>query len=143
MQRTAGRWRSRSEEHTSELQSHLNLVCRLLLEKKNTETLQYVTGGDPNRAGVEPLTHQIDAPARRLARARAQRKHPRIPGCMPPHTVPPSPARLLLYQVRGMNNSLVSRLPHTNVVGPPSLRYSAFQPLPYSVPNASVFSSPV
>src|SRR5260370_15367959 len=37
-----GRWISepgrssgvRSEEHTSELQSHLNLVCRLLLEKK-------------------------------------------------------------------------------------------------------------
>src|SRR5260370_6207109 len=27
--------RFRSEEHTSELQSHLNLVCRLLLEKKN------------------------------------------------------------------------------------------------------------
>src|SRR5260370_5956912 len=26
----------RSEEHTSELQSHLNLVCRLLLEKKTT-----------------------------------------------------------------------------------------------------------
>src|SRR5260370_39809693 len=26
--------RARSEEHTSELQSHLNLVCRLLLEKK-------------------------------------------------------------------------------------------------------------
>src|SRR5260370_2790944 len=30
--RVAMRWRS--EEHTSELQSHLNLVCRLLLEKK-------------------------------------------------------------------------------------------------------------
>src|SRR5438477_9886424 len=35
------RWRCvrstcpRSEEHTSELQSHVNLVCRLLLEKKN------------------------------------------------------------------------------------------------------------
>src|SRR5207237_10911882 len=28
----------RSEEHTSELQSHLNLVCRLLLEKKKQET---------------------------------------------------------------------------------------------------------
>src|SRR5260370_32562391 len=27
-------FRLRSEEHTSELQSHLNLVCRLLLEKK-------------------------------------------------------------------------------------------------------------
>src|SRR5260370_24987636 len=26
--------KKRSEEHTSELQSHLNLVCRLLLEKK-------------------------------------------------------------------------------------------------------------
>src|SRR5260370_39413459 len=27
----------RSEEHTSELQSHLNLVCRLLLEKKKKQ----------------------------------------------------------------------------------------------------------
>src|SRR5260370_6445633 len=27
----------RSEEHTSELQAHLNLVCRLLLEKKKTK----------------------------------------------------------------------------------------------------------
>src|SRR5260370_23947559 len=27
----------RSEEHTSELQSHLNLVCRLLLEKKKSQ----------------------------------------------------------------------------------------------------------
>src|SRR5260370_13883141 len=30
---------SRSEEHTSELQSHLNLVCRLLLEKKKKQTI--------------------------------------------------------------------------------------------------------
>src|SRR2546430_13526060 len=28
-------WNERSEEHTSELQSQSNLVCRLLLEKKN------------------------------------------------------------------------------------------------------------
>src|SRR5690242_21785304 len=28
-------YNKRSEEHTSELQSHVNLVCRLLLEKKN------------------------------------------------------------------------------------------------------------
>src|SRR5438477_6753785 len=27
----------RSEEHTSELQSHVNLVCRLLLEKKKDD----------------------------------------------------------------------------------------------------------
>src|SRR5215211_6544713 len=34
---TTGRsWRCRSEEHTSELQSHSDLVCRLLLEKKKT-----------------------------------------------------------------------------------------------------------
>src|SRR5260370_23921755 len=29
--------RQRSEEHTSELQSHLNIVCRLLLEKKKNK----------------------------------------------------------------------------------------------------------
>src|SRR4051812_49833444 len=28
----------RSEEHTSELQSHVNLVCRLLLEKKKSSS---------------------------------------------------------------------------------------------------------
>src|SRR5260370_28543454 len=32
--------RPRSEEHTSELQSHLNLVCRLLLEKKKKYTIE-------------------------------------------------------------------------------------------------------
>src|SRR5947207_9342216 len=32
---------SRSEEHTSELQSHSDLVCRLLLEKKKRKTTQY------------------------------------------------------------------------------------------------------
>src|SRR5260370_15511623 len=31
----------RSEEHTSELQSHLNLVCRLLLEKKKKKNREY------------------------------------------------------------------------------------------------------
>src|SRR5690606_41822592 len=33
----AGYPRNRSEEHTSELQSRENLVCRLLLEKKNNQ----------------------------------------------------------------------------------------------------------
>src|SRR5690242_21710141 len=32
--------RRRSEEHTSELQSHVNLVCRLLLEKKKHNKFQ-------------------------------------------------------------------------------------------------------
>src|SRR5256884_6021421 len=33
--------RSRSEEHTSELQSRLHLVCRLLLEKKKNKNKKY------------------------------------------------------------------------------------------------------
>src|SRR5260370_12840004 len=33
----------RSEEHTSELQSHLNLVCRLLLEKKKKKQINKTT----------------------------------------------------------------------------------------------------
>src|SRR2546430_11067918 len=36
--RAADVQRVRSEEHTSELQSQSNLVCRLLLEKKKTDT---------------------------------------------------------------------------------------------------------
>ena len=36
----------RSEEHTSELQSHLNLVCRLLLEKTIYRRLRHRYGED-------------------------------------------------------------------------------------------------
>src|SRR2546426_3813025 len=43
-----GRARARSEEHTSELQSPCNLVCRLLLEKKKK---QIQVGGGWDRAG--------------------------------------------------------------------------------------------
>src|SRR5260370_23734976 len=32
-----------SEEHTSELQSHFNLVCRLLLSKKNCDSVRYAS----------------------------------------------------------------------------------------------------
>src|SRR5260221_6322650 len=37
--------RSRSEEHTSELQSHSDLVCRLLLEKKKNIHRTFVNDG--------------------------------------------------------------------------------------------------
>src|SRR5260370_24103645 len=37
------RTKLRSEEHTSELQSHLNLVCRLLLEKKKLNKSPHIT----------------------------------------------------------------------------------------------------
>src|SRR5690348_18040782 len=51
----ARRNQGRSEEHTSELQSPVHLVCRLLLEKKKNTTLQptayrgreYKAGGSP------------------------------------------------------------------------------------------------
>src|SRR5256885_11920958 len=54
----------RSEEHTSELQSPCNLVCRLLLEKKKSMQYVHLVDGHPNRVvgdlrhhGVQPLTH--------------------------------------------------------------------------------------
>src|SRR3954464_10004895 len=40
--------RSRSEEHTSELQSHDNLVCRLLLEKKKSANRTLRTNSIPS-----------------------------------------------------------------------------------------------
>src|SRR2546430_7791982 len=43
---------ARSEEHTSELQSQSNLVCRLLLEKKKTQT----------RRGLKLHTHSPHVP---------------------------------------------------------------------------------
>src|SRR5258706_12053846 len=44
---------SRSEEHTSELQSLTNLVCRLLLEKKKTRSRRAVTSrAHPYRLSV-------------------------------------------------------------------------------------------
>src|SRR2546422_4047095 len=47
----AARGRRRSEEHTSELQSRLHLVCRLLLEKKKQDTrYMHKTGGDAHRS---------------------------------------------------------------------------------------------
>src|SRR2546429_6540457 len=51
---------NRSEEHTSELQSRLHLVCRLLLEKKKkSDTCSAL----PDRY-VRRLLHVVDAPTR-------------------------------------------------------------------------------
>src|SRR2546427_7014994 len=48
---------SRSEEHTSELQSQSNLVCRLLLEKKN----QAAQGYDLEEVGQAECRHGEEA----------------------------------------------------------------------------------
>src|SRR2546422_7751784 len=45
----------RSEEHTSELQSRLHLVCRLLLEKKKKNTNNHMTMEDHQTLLVERL----------------------------------------------------------------------------------------
>src|SRR5260370_13993310 len=49
----------RSEEHTSELQSHLNLVCRLLLEKKKYKikpSFSYTESSRTFRSSLLPCT---------------------------------------------------------------------------------------
>src|SRR5438034_7442513 len=52
----------RSEEHTSELQSHSDLVCRLLLEKKKTQHVTTPRGGqdmDPRATMGDPDTRHV------------------------------------------------------------------------------------
>src|SRR2546430_3297790 len=45
---------NRSEEHTSELQSQSNIVCRLLLEKK--QSMRHIgSGGEPGVGAVEGI----------------------------------------------------------------------------------------
>src|SRR5438552_12697493 len=44
-----GKVQTRSEEHTSELQSPDHLVCRLLLEKKKTPVAPFPSSGSPCR----------------------------------------------------------------------------------------------
>src|SRR2546429_4657190 len=53
-----GTARSRSEEHTSELQSRLHLVCRLLLEKKKNQSVR-----PPTVLLNRPQRHDSNHPA--------------------------------------------------------------------------------
>src|SRR5690242_20860400 len=54
----------RSEEHTSELQSHVNLVCRLLLEKKKTTQIIFVKDSikDNPMMDYDPMTLRVLMP---------------------------------------------------------------------------------
>src|SRR2546430_6707949 len=59
----------RSEEHTSELQSQSNLVCRLLLEKKKSVLLRHLGAGEPrqvraDRPPLAPLPVYLSLPPR-------------------------------------------------------------------------------
>src|SRR3954466_12151552 len=57
----------RSEEHTSELQSHDNLVCRLLLENNSQARRDRPTHGDPASAPTSstPAQHPVRSAGRR------------------------------------------------------------------------------
>src|SRR5688572_31697377 len=76
--RHEGAGAERSEEHTSELQSQSNLVCRLLLEKKNDRVKG---GGDrqhPGERGRPRHGARDSAPRRHDVRAGERRR--RVPG---------------------------------------------------------------
>src|SRR5260370_25458694 len=57
------RYSLRSEEHTSELQSHLNLVCRLLLEKKKRALTELLVSR-ARRLLASELDHSLAADMR-------------------------------------------------------------------------------
>src|SRR5438132_9915478 len=86
-------WYGRSEEHTSELQSHSDLVCRLLLEKK-----KYTVNHTP-RKKANPLHNPIpgcsawpsQTPLRRKT-STAKAAHAYTDTGLPAVRLPPSPA---------------------------------------------------
>src|SRR6266571_4963784 len=88
----------RSEEHTFELQSHVNLVCRLLLEKKKNS----------------PLLHRCFRQRKQPRHIRAKFHHPRrgadvSPGWMVPSPVPEGVARsLFFFDSAGAHRDLLS-----------------------------------
>src|SRR6266705_1603572 len=57
--------KSRSEEHTSELQSPYDLVCRLLLEKKEVWVARYVLGDYSEVKGINRDKFEHDRPFKR------------------------------------------------------------------------------
>src|SRR3954466_12960807 len=69
---------ARSEEHTSELQSHDNLVCRLLLEKNRQSRPRPSTPPDPSRP-LHARHAERRAPRRRRQRRPQRRPHLRRP----------------------------------------------------------------
>src|SRR5260370_29236875 len=62
--------RQRSEEHTSELQSHLNHVCRLLLEKKKNHQVKNKQLADVG-ADDELLARKVGAESAATAKTRS------------------------------------------------------------------------
>src|SRR3954464_6437562 len=83
---------SRSEEHTSELQSHDNLVCRLLLEKTHVAAHQRrpaTVRGDQRdhrrQARLRPCVPRIGEPRRAVRFFKVGRQQVNPPSRQPPH----------------------------------------------------------
>src|SRR5690606_4112277 len=70
-------WQERSEEHTSELQSRENLVCRLLLEKKKRSPPAPPAPGRKRRSGAAAPAPSGGSRRRRAAAGRGSRALPR------------------------------------------------------------------
>src|SRR2546427_3015186 len=81
--------RGRSEEHTSELQSQSNLVCRLLLEKKKKENYrQTPTTRRPLDIPPPPAARISDVPFRRSTPPHGAHGPPAVPHRS--HHLPPT-----------------------------------------------------
>src|SRR5690242_21053307 len=79
---------ARSEEHTSELQSHVNLVCRHLLEKKKLSSTSHFRRS--NLCSIRPC---------------AARRHPIALRTSPPHrTASCDPARQSTFPPRDLRS---------------------------------------
>src|SRR3954465_6299000 len=90
----------RSEEHTSELQSHDNLVCRLLLEKKNNK---------PRGHHHHPVTDP--APSRWRCHRGYTPPTRRVPPDLPPGGRPPVCVRFFFF-LNNRRPPKFSLLPH-------------------------------
>src|ERR1039457_1632810 len=86
----------RSEEHTSELQSPCNLVCRLLLEKTGQEP----PGGAPADRGAGAHTR----------RPRTRVRAPRVAGCAGPAVSRAAPTRLVSLSVFFFNDTATTEI---------------------------------
>src|SRR2546430_7295463 len=76
---------ARSEEHTSELQSQSNLVCRLLLEKKKNTRLPLSSAARVRRRILRLLrTHSFDTQVREIDRNRSACSMPKPDGTAGP-----------------------------------------------------------
>src|SRR5256885_3123108 len=75
--RLAKKYHPRSEEHTSELQSPCNLVCRLLLEKKTNLVLK--VAGETQQVAVSSMATQVDTSTSQIEQPVSQAQIANLP----------------------------------------------------------------